>query len=216
VQPHQQANSINKAVILSALPTGEDPVAQKGDASQIGGLLDDGSGAEATILLTADDDSALGSGTSLIGSLSTSMQMEKGDDGQGEKGPAAPPITDGSGEFLVDTAALPINLNTGRYLMIDKSCASPLNGDPNEKGVPYIFGAATSSLKSDFVVFATTPGPHQVSVVNWASSVGPTCKQLTALQSTTSIDVTANQQVELYVYGFSGKALHIAVAPIQP
>ncbi|HEY1486350.1 MAG TPA: hypothetical protein VGF84_09605 [Micromonosporaceae bacterium] len=212
---HQILNSYNKIVEFNALPTGEDPVAQKADAAQIGGLIDDGSGAQETILLTAsDDDNA--TGTSLIGSISDSYRLEKGDDGQGGKGPVAPPVTSGGGQILVDTTAIPDNLNPGLYLMIDKSCAPPLNGDPNVKGVPYVFAADGATPNSSFAVFAAATGTHQVSVVSWKSSTQPSCKQLTKLQGTTSVTVTANQQVELYVYGSALDALHIALAPIQP
>jgi len=216
VQPHQLLNSLQKAVQLSALPTGESPVSQKGDATAIGALLDDGSNAEATIIVSASGDSSLGGPTSLLGSLQFTMRMEKGDDGQGGKGPAAPLINDGSGEILVDTTTIPLNLSPSLYLMIDDSCAPPINGDPNEKGIPYIFGTDTSAVQSEFTVFATTAGTHQVSVVAWTSSDTPTCKQLTDRQGATSVDVTANQQVELYVYGSSLTALHLATGPIQP
>jgi hypothetical protein len=214
VQPHLLPNA-GKEVILTALPTGEDPVAQKSDGTEIGGLIDDGSGAQATIVLTADGNDATGGPTSIIG-LSDSMRMEKGDDGQGGKGPAAPAITDGSSEFLVDDTALPDNLNPSLFLMVDASCTPPINGDPNEPGLPLVFAAATSTIQSAFALFPTTPGAHQVSVVSWPDSAGPTCKQLTQLQSTTSVTTTANQQVALYIYGSTLDALHIAVAPIQP
>jgi hypothetical protein len=216
VQPHQLLNNIQKGVQLSALPTGESPVTQKGDATVIGGLLDDGSNAEATILVSASGDSSLGGPTSLLGSMQFTMRMEKGDDGQGGKGPAAPLLSDGSGEILVDTTTIPLKLSPSLYLMIDDSCAPPVNGDPNEKGVPYIFAAGSSAIQSEFTVFATTAGTHQVSVVAWTSSDTPTCKQLTDRQGATSVDVTANQQVELYVYGSSLTALHLATGPIQP
>lgn len=216
VQPHQLANNIAKAVQLTALPTSEDPVAQKGDASQIGGLIDDNSGAQATIVLTAGNDDPLGSATSLLGVLSESIRMEKGDDGQGFKGPAAPAITSGGGEILVDETALPDNLNPSLYLMIDNSCAPPINGDPNMKGLPLVFNAAGGSIESAFAVFATTVGSHQVSVVSWKSVDTPTCKQLTKRQAPTTVAVAAGQQVALYVYGSTLDALRIAMAPIQP
>jgi hypothetical protein len=216
VQLHQVPNAINKEVLFFAMPTGEDPVAKKGDAVEIGGLLDDGSGAQLTDVLTGVDNPLPGAGTSLVGQISDSVHMEKGDDGQGGKGPAAPAVTSGGGELLVDTSPVPTKINLGAYLMIDKSCAPPLNGDPNVKGVPYIFAADGVPPVSSYAVFATPVGTHQVSVVSWSSSTQPACKQLTKLQGTTSVTVAANQQTFVYVYGTSADALHIAIAPIQP
>jgi hypothetical protein len=215
-QPHQQANSIDKAVLLTALPTGEDPVAQKGDATQIGGLIDDGSHAQATIVVTASGDAPTASGTSLLGNMSDSMRMEKGDDGQGGKGPAAPAVTDGSSELLVDTTSIPTNLSPSLYLMVDSSCAPPLNGDPNMGKLPFVFAAATSAIQSQFAIFSTPAAAHQVSVVSWTTSTEPTCAQLTTPQGTTTVTTTANQQVLIFVYGSTLDALHLAVAPIQP
>lgn len=220
VHPHQILNDISKEVILTALPTGEDPVTQKGDASEADDFIDDGSGYQATTLLTAgDEDGSLGSGTSLLGILSQSTRMEKGDNGKGGQGGparAAPPIIDGGGEILEDQTAIPNNLNPSLYLMIDDSCAPPLNGSSDSAQVPYATNNAAADLKSVFAVFATTPGTHQVSVVSWDSSTPPTCKQLTKRQGTVSVDVAANQQVELYVYGKMLTALHLVAAPVQP
>ncbi|HEY2793346.1 MAG TPA: hypothetical protein VGJ28_13360 [Micromonosporaceae bacterium] len=215
-QLHQIPNAINKAVEFFALPTGEDPVAQKGDMVGIGGVLDDGSGAQFTDLLTGVDDPPPGAGSSLIGQVSDSIRMEKGDDGQGGKGPAAPPITDGSAELLADTTAVPLKLSLGAYLMIDKLCAPPLNGDPHVKGIPYVFAADGVPPVSSYAVFAAPVGTHQISVVSWSSSTQPSCKQLTKLQATTSVTVAANQQTFVFIYGTSTDALHIVTAPIQP
>jgi len=102
----------------------------------------------------------------------------------------------------------------GLYLMIDSSCAPPLNGDPHETGVPYIFAADGQPPVSSEAVFAATSGTHQVSVVAWTSVESPTCAQLSALQATTNVTVTDGEQILLFVYGISFMDLHLAVAPI--
>jgi hypothetical protein len=150
------------------------------DSKAIGGLIDDGSNARMTIVLSADTGSVQLPGP--LSGLFDSQRMESGDDGQGGKGPAAPPPPAGSGELLVDETVVPQTGSTGLYLMVDKSCAPPLNGDPNVTGVPYIFAADGVSPVSSFAVFATPPGSHQVSVVSWNSSTQPTCGQLTKRQ----------------------------------
>jgi hypothetical protein len=123
------------------------------DSKAIGGLIDDGSNARMTIVLSADTGSVQLPGP--LSGLSDSQRMESGDDGQGGKGPAAPPPPAGSGELLVDETVVPQTGSTGLYLMVDKSCAPPLNGDPNVTGVPYIFAADGVSPVSSFAVFAT-------------------------------------------------------------
>ena len=67
-QPHILDNSLQKIVELFALPAGEDPATQKGDSAQIGGLIDDGSGAQMSIVLSGSDDDTA-TGTSLIGAI---------------------------------------------------------------------------------------------------------------------------------------------------
>jgi hypothetical protein len=131
VQPHQLANAVSSPPVeLTALPAGESPTTQQADAAQIGGFIDDGSGLQETILLSDSGDS-LTTPTGLNG-MSDSNRIEKGDDGQGGKGPAAPAITDGSSQLLADYTVIPTNLNPHLFLMIDSSCTSALNGDPNE------------------------------------------------------------------------------------
>jgi hypothetical protein len=204
-----------KTVELFALPAGENPATATAndDSKEIGGLIDDGSDAHMTIVLSAETGSLQEPGP--LSGLSDSSRMESGDDGQGGKGPAAPPPPAGSGELLVDETIVPETGHTGLYLMVDKSCAPPLNGDPNMKGIPYIFAADGVSPVSSFAVFATPPGSHQVSVVSWNSSTPPSCAQLTNRQSPTSVTVTGGQQVELFVYGSTLSDLHILAAPIQ-
>lgn len=216
VHPRLLSTFGQKAVELFALPAGENPATSTAndDSKGVGGLIDDGSNAQITIVLSADTGSVQLPGA--LSGLSTSERVESGDDGQGAKGPAAPPPPAGKAEILVDQSLVPQTGSTELYLLIDHSCAAPLNGDPNMKGVPFIFNAATASIKSDFAVFATTPGTHQVSVVDWTSSTPPTCKQLTKLQGTMGVTLTAGQQSELFVYGTSLSALRLLVAPVQP
>lgn len=215
VHPHLPPGVLyTKAVQLEALPTGENPNTQSGDAAGVGGLIDDGSKAEVTEILSAESDPPPGNpATSLQGALSFSQRIERGDDGNGNKGPAAPTPPDGRAELLVDDSyAQPPG--DGYYLMVDSSCAPPLNGDPNATGLPEIFAAASGSPMSSFSLFATSPGTHRVSVVAWTSGQAPTCAQLTDLQATTSVTVTAGQQLELYVYGNAPTSLHVTTAPV--
>jgi hypothetical protein len=216
VHPKLLGTFPQKTVELFALPAGENPATTtaNGDSKEIGGLIDDGSNVQMTIVLSADTGGVQIPG--VLSGLSESVRLESGDDGQGTKGPVAPPPPAGSGELLVDGAVvIPQSGSPGLYLMVDKSCAPPLNGDPNVKGVPYVFAADGVAPVSSFAVFATPPGTHQVSVVSWLSSTQPKCAQLTKRQGSTSITVTAGQQVELFVYGSSLSDLHILAAPIQ-
>jgi hypothetical protein len=215
VHPHILTTFPQKTVGLFALPAGENPATTTAndDSKEIGGLIDDGSNAHMTIVLSADTGSLQIPGP--LSGLSDSTRMESGDDGQGGKGPAAPSPSAGSGELLVDDTVVPQTGSIGLYLMVDKSCAPPLNGDPNVKGVPYVFAADGVSPVSSFAVFATPPGSHQVSVVSWISSTQPRCAQLSKRQGATSVTVTAGQQVELFVYGSTFSDLHILAAPIQ-
>jgi hypothetical protein len=209
--PHVPANAFGQPTVeLFALPAGEDPVADKADAQGIGGAEDDGSHPQITWVLTADTGSAFGTGP--LAGLSFSSRIEKGDS-NGDKSPVAPPAPSGQGEILVDTSALS-SANGALYLMIDDSCTPPTNGDSNMPGVPYLSTGAIDGNSTSFSIFPTAPGTHQVSVVSWTQSTTPTCAQLTARQGATSIDVTAGQQVETYVYGTSLTDLHLAVAPL--
>jgi hypothetical protein len=207
--PHVTSGGIIQS--LYALPAGEDPVAKKSDAQGFGGAQDDGSHPQLTWVLTADTGSALGSEP--LAGLSNTSWVEKGSN-NGSKSPVAPPPPSGQGEIMVDTHAAP-NPSTGIYVMIDDSCTPPLNGDPSVAGVPYAFADGSASPASGFALFATAPGPHQVSVVGWTDTTAPTCAQLTAKQGTTSAEVTAGQQIEAFVYGTSDTDLHIALAPIS-
>jgi hypothetical protein len=215
VHPRLLGTIPQKTVELFALPAGENPQTSTAnqDAKGIGGLVDDGSNAQLTFVLSADTGGVQIPG--VLSGLSTSQRVESGDDGQGGKGPAAPAPPAGQGELLVDTSIVAQTGHTALYLMIDHSCAPPLNGDPNMKGVPYIFAADSSSITSQFALFPTSPGAHQVSVVSWDSSTPPTCHQLTDLQSATTITVTSGQQQVLFVYGSKLSTLHLVAAPIQ-
>jgi hypothetical protein len=215
VHPRLLGTFPQKTVELFALPAGENPQTSTAnqDSKVIGGLIDDDSKAQMTILVSADTGGVQLPG--VLSGLSDSERMESGDDGQGGKGPAAPTPPAGKGELLVDDAVVPQTGSNGLYLMVDKSCAPPLNGDPNVKGVPYVFAADGASPVSSYAVFATPPGSHQVSVVSWVSSTQPRCAQLTKRQSPTSVTVAGGQQVELFVYGSTLSDLHILAAPIR-
>lgn len=217
VHPHSVISGGTKAVQLYVLPTGEDPVASKVDAVNIGGVEDDGSGVQVTLLLAHD----IG-GVELPGalpSLSFSTFVEKGDDGSGgRKGPIAPAPPGGDGELLASTTVLDDERipGGGGYLMIDDSCAEPLNHDPNSTGLPEIFAASSAEFNTPFALFPVTPGTHEVSVATWTGSATPTCAQLTAKQGQTSVAATGGQQNLVFVYGTSATDLHLAVGPIQP
>ena len=177
----------------------------------IGGVQDDGSHPQITMVFTADTGSD--PTTAPLEGLSFSSEVEKGDF-NGSKAPLAPAPPSGQGELLLDTAPVQ-DLNLGLYLINGSSCAPPINGDTQVKGVPYIFAADDSPIKSSFPLFPTSAGTHQVAVVSWSSSVQPTCAQLTAKQGATSIDVTVGQQILVFVYGTSATDLHLASAPIK-
>jgi len=207
---HALTNSA--AVDLSALPAGEDPTTKQADAKEVNVAIDDGSHAQITELLWADNGGLSEGGA--LGRLTSNTQIEKGDDGNGGKGPVAPAAPSGQGEILVENPV--VSQGLGLYLLIDSSCTPPINGDPLAKGLPEIFAAATGSIISKYAIFATTPGSHQVSVVNYTGGGAPTCDQLTAKQGTTTVNVNAGQQIEAYVYGTSATDLHLAFAPLQP
>ncbi len=206
--PHVEGNSVR--VQLYALPAGDDPVSHHADAQNMGGADDDGSHPQITWILTADTGSTLNNGP--LGGLSFSSEIEKGTN-NGGKAPVAPPPPSGKGELMVDTAGAS-SVHDGLYLMIDKSCDPALNGDTDAGRVPRIFAVDGKAPVSSFALFAATPGRHQVSVVAWTDTTPPTCAQLTAKQGTTSVDVTAGQQIETYVYGTAETDLHLALAPI--
>ena len=196
-----------------AMPAGEDPVAKKDDGKGLGGLQDDGSHPQETIRLTGDSDTLE---TGPLGGLSFSTIVEKGTD-NGSKGPVAPPAPAGQGEILVDVAAFSgLTPSTLNYLLIDASCAPPLNGDPNSKDLPEMFAADGVAPVSNFAEFATTPGPHQVSVDIEQPGVSPTCASLTTKQSTSTVNVAAGQQILAFLYGTSATDAHLAYAPVAP
>jgi hypothetical protein len=206
--PHVDSNGIIQS--LYALPAGEDPVAKHADAQGFGGAQDDGSHPQITWVLSADTGNGLSTGP--LGGLSFGSRVEKGTD-NGSSAPLAPAPPSGQGEIMVDTNQSP-DPSTGYYIMIDNSCTPPLNGDTSLPGLPYAFAVDGEAPVSGFALFATSPGSHQVSVVGWTSSDTPTCAQLTALQGTTTVNVSAGQQIEAYVYGTSVTDLHLALAPI--
>lgn len=213
VHPKVIQSAVSNAAIATmyALPTGEDPVAKMADAQGIGGVQDDGSHPQITMVFTADTGSTIGSEP--LEGLSFTSLVEKGDF-NGTKAPLAPVPPSGQGELLLDTAPVQ-DLNLGLYLINGSSCTPPINGDTDVKGVPYIFASDSSPIKSAYPLFPTAAGTHQVSVVSWTSSTQPACAQLTAKQGTTSIDVAAGQQVLVFVYGTSGTDLHLASAAIK-
>ncbi len=203
-------------VQLYVLPTGEDPVAAHADEKGIGGYQDDGSHLQETFILASEGKSGSGClGTGPICELDTSSVVEKGDDANGGAGPVASPPAAGRAELLVSTHVMDDeNVRASYYLFVDASCDPPLNGDASqEPGLPYVF--ATSGGPSQ-AIFPTTPGTHQISVVANSDSTLPTCAALVPKQGGMSVDLTAGQQVLVYVYGTSVTDLHLAVGPIQP
>jgi hypothetical protein len=214
VHPHI-IGALTKAIELEALPAGEDPVADAADAISIGGVIDDGSNAQVTAVMEAPDDDDLLSGP--LAGLTFSTVIEKGDDGQGGKGPAAPPVTGSGGEFLASYAPATevVKGANSYYLMVDSSCDPPLNGDPNTKGVPDIFAADGVAPVSGFAVFAASAATHHVSVAEDDGGVEPTCAGLQKKeQGGTDVSLAAGQQVLAYVYGSSKTDLHLALGPI--
>jgi hypothetical protein len=209
VHPHA-TNGVSQ---FYAIPTGEDPVAKQTDAKGLGGVQDDGSHPQESIRLTGDSDS-LEAGP--LAGLSFSTFVEKGSD-NGSKAPVAPAPPTGQGEILVDASAFSgLTPSTLNYLLIDTSCAPPLNGDPNVKDAPQIFAADGQAPVSNFALFATTAGAHQVSVDIEQSGVTPTCASLTTKQSTSTVNVAAGQQILAFLYGTSPTDAHIVFAPIAP
>jgi hypothetical protein len=213
--PHLRG-ALNKVVELYALPAGADPRANAQQALPIGGFLDDGSHLQETILLDPATGDSMLSGP--LAGLSFSTFIEKGDDGQGGKGPVAPPAPDGTAQLLASTQPVQqtVKGSSGYFLFVDDSCAPPLNGDPNEKGLPYAFAADGVAPVSNFAVFGTQPGQHHVTVVEHDGGITPTCKDLTPRQGAVDVTMTAGQQVLAFVYGPSNSDLHVVLAPIAP
>ena len=215
VHPHL-LGTLTKTIELEALPAGSDPVANGSQAQGIGGLIDDGSGAQATIQLEGPSDTDTLLPGPLAG-LSDSMIMEKGDDGQGGKGPAAPPVSGGGAQILASYAPAQemIPGAGGYFLFIDTSCTPPLNGDPNDTTLPDIFAASGGTPASSFAVFATTAAAHHLTVAFDNSGTLPKCSDLGPKQGGTDVTLAAGQQALALVYGTKNTDLHIAVGPIQ-
>ncbi len=211
VHPHESGG----LVVLYVLPTGEDPVANAADAKGIGAYQDDGSQLQETFILASEG--SVGSGcitTGPICELDTSSVVEKGNDANAGKGPVASPPAAGQADLLVSSHAVDDeNLHGSYYFFVDTSCDPPLNGDASqEPGLPYVFATSGPSQS----IFQTAPGTHQISVVQYGAGPMPTCAGLAPKQGQTSVQVSAGQQVLVYIYGTSLTDLHLAVGPIQP
>lgn len=205
------AQSDSPVLMLYGLPAGEDPVAKAADATAVGQVTADGSQSQVTFVLTQSGDGSAGS--SLMGRLGFRTVVEKGGGDTGS-GPVAPPPPAGKGEILVDTSSVS-DTSLSVYLMIDDSCDPPLNGNKQMGQLPYAAAVDGEPPVSDFAVFATSPGSHQVSVVARSGGQAPTCAQLTNKQSTSTVQVDAGAQILAYVYGSSPTDLRIAYAPVQ-
>ena len=211
VHPHESGG----LVVLYVLPTGEDPVANAADAKGIGAYQDDGSQLQETFILASEG--SVGSGcitTGPICELDTSSVVEKGNDANAGKGPVASPPAAGQADLLVSSHAVDDeNLHGSYYFFVDTSCDPPLNGDASqEPGLPYVFATSGPSQS----IFQTAPGTHQISVVQYGAGALPTCAGLAPKQGQMSVQVSAGQQVLVYIYGTSLTDLHLAVGPIQP
>jgi hypothetical protein len=179
-------------------------------------MIDDGSGAQATLQLEGPGPSDTLLPGPLAG-LTFSTIMEKGDDGQGGKGPAAPAVTGGGAEILA-SAAPAENMFAGShsyYLFVDSSCAPPLNGDPNEKTLPSIFAASGGTPASSFAVFATTAGAHHLTVVTNNDDTLPKCSDLAPRQGGADVTLAPGQQALAIVYGAKPTEMNVAVGAIQ-
>ncbi|HEY4394119.1 MAG TPA: hypothetical protein VGP64_08655 [Polyangia bacterium] len=211
VKPHLQQGGVFR---LTALPAGSPPT----DGTDQKGLwagVDDGSHPQLTIVLSAEEP---GVNTPLSG-LAFSTYVEKGDDSYGSMGPLAPTPPAGQGEYL----AGPIEVTAGNsvggdyYLLVDDSCAPPLNGDPNVPDLPLWAAADGVAPVSSFALFAATPGSHDLSVVPWPSATPPTCQQLMGTgQGTITVSIAAGQQIITIAYGSSSTDLHLLTAPVAP
>lgn len=212
VHPHET----NGVVELYALPAGEDPVANQADGKGVGGYQDDGSHLQETFILASEGKSGSGClGTGPICELDFGSVVEKGDDANGSAGPVAPSPSAGQAQLLVSTHVVEDEgVRAAYYFFVDASCDPPVNGDASqEPGVPYLFVTSGSTSQA---IFPTAPGTHQISVVAYGGSALPTCAALGPKQGQMNVDVTAGQQVLVYVYGASVTDLHLAVGPIQP
>jgi hypothetical protein len=215
VHPHI-IGSFTKTIQLEALPAGDDPVADGAQAQGIGGMIDDGSGAQATLELQGPGPSDTLLDGPLAG-LSFTTVMEKGDDGQGGKGPAAPAVTGSSPEILA-SAGPAENMFAGAhsyYLFVDSSCAPPLNGDSDIKGLPYIFATSGGTPASSFAVFATTAGAHHLTVVTNNDSTLPKCSDLAPRQGGADVTLAPGQQALAFAYGPKPTEMNVAVGAIQ-
>jgi hypothetical protein len=216
VTPHYVAPNVTR-VLMTALPAGSAPT-DTTDAAQIWGT-EDGSNAQVTVVLTADRNDIIGASPPPLTGMSFSGWVEKGGDPEDGMGPLAPAPPSGQGEFLASDSpigATTVGAPPGYYLFIDDSCTPPLNGDPNQPGLPTIEAIDGEAPVSDFALFAAAAGSHAVSVVAWTGSDEPTCDQLTAKQGTTTQTVTAGQQILALVYGSSATDVHVVLASIAP
>lgn len=199
------------------MPAGSTPIASGAQAPQFGVAID---GDDQATLILAWDSSDPPSATSLlsVGNIGFASVVEKGDGAafNANPGPPAPSPAAGQALLLASTSYLPQGLNNLFYLMIDDSCAPPLNGDPNEPGVPMIFAASGATPKSNFALFAASTGTHHVAVVSEPQGPTPTCKNLTARQGEQTVTLTAGEEAYAWVYGTSATDLHVAVAPLAP
>jgi len=215
---HPHVTADGSYIHLWALKAGQDPVKDEADAGTF--FIGANDVAQATLVLTYDGEEPLSSAPPLsaIGSISFSTFLEKGGgatfNGDTASLPAIP--TAGDGMFLASDGDVPGNLTGSNYLMIDDSCAPPLNGDPNEPGLPLIFSAATATIQSPFALFPATAGSHQVSVVSWDTGRTPACSDLTAKQGTQTVQLTTGEEALTYVYGTGPTDLHLVIAPIAP
>ncbi len=213
VAPHLAAPG-STSIFLNAVPAGASATDPSSTYVWLG--TDDGSHQQATILL--ENLGPSGAGGPLDG-LGFSTFVEKGDDGSGNAGPLAPTPPSGMGEFLASTAPIdvtPTPLVGDYYFFVDDSCTLPLNGNPSQTGLPFLFALSTATPTSFFALFPVTPVAHQISVVLWTDRVLPTCAELTARQGTTSVNVAPGQQIIAFVYGSSATDLHLVAAPVRP
>ena len=199
------------------MPAGSSPATSGAQAPQFGVAVDGDD--QATLILTWDS-SDPPTATSLLsyGGVGFASVVEKGDGAtfNANPGPPAPPPAAGQALLLASTNYLPQGVNDLTYLMIDGSCAAPLNGDPNEPGVPYIIAADGATPKSAFALFATSAGTHHVAVVSEPQGRTPTCKDLTARQDDQPVTLTAGEEAYAWVYGTSTTDAHVAIAPLAP
>ena len=199
------------------MPAGSRPASSGAQAPQFAVAVDGDD--QATLILTWDS-SDPPTATSLLayGGIGFASVVEKGDGAafNANPGPPAPPPAAGQALLLASTNYLPQGVNDLSYLLIDDSCAAPLNGDPNEPGVPYIFAADGATPKSAFALFAVSAGTHHVAVASEPQGPTPTCKDLTARQDDQTVTLTAGEEAYAWVYGTSATDAHVAIAPLAP